>query len=314
MLRRWVSGDRNRYVADDFDLDLCYVTDRIIAMSYPATGVASLYRNSRSEIKRFLDTKHTERYLVFNLCEESLYPPLDFSHRLNPAGAVEIPFENHSVPRLRQMAELCRQAVTWLETAEENVVVVHCLAGKGRTGLMISALLVLTQDLSAGEALLMFAQKRSETSTGVTVMCQKQWLHIFAELVSACNIGDASLQERVSRIDSLFADGRQTMLFKITSVSLSSTEAVYSVKVHTRNGKRYKFPADQLIACRTGLQFNRVVTVDEDFLLVIKLGGGRRLSSWFCLDNPMHRDLETLELSSEDGDVVVKVSLESKHL
>jgi hypothetical protein len=36
-LRTLVSGQRNRMVTDDgYNIDLCYVTDRLIAMSYPA--------------------------------------------------------------------------------------------------------------------------------------------------------------------------------------------------------------------------------------------------------------------------------------
>ena len=34
----------SRYQQDGFDLDLTYVTNRVIATSFPSTGVWSLYR------------------------------------------------------------------------------------------------------------------------------------------------------------------------------------------------------------------------------------------------------------------------------
>ncbi len=45
-LREIVSGPKNRYKKDGYNLDLTYVTDRIVAMAYPAEGVEKLYRNS----------------------------------------------------------------------------------------------------------------------------------------------------------------------------------------------------------------------------------------------------------------------------
>jgi phosphatidylinositol-3,4,5-trisphosphate 3-phosphatase and dual-specificity protein phosphatase PTEN len=45
-LRKLVSGNRRRFVEDDYSLDLTYITPgRIIAMSYPASGFESVYRN-----------------------------------------------------------------------------------------------------------------------------------------------------------------------------------------------------------------------------------------------------------------------------
>ena len=44
-IRGIISGKKNRLIDDKYNLDLTYITPRIIAMAYPASGVESLYRN-----------------------------------------------------------------------------------------------------------------------------------------------------------------------------------------------------------------------------------------------------------------------------
>lgn len=44
-LRKIVSGPKNRMTEKGYNLDLTYVTSRLIAMSFPADGFESLYRN-----------------------------------------------------------------------------------------------------------------------------------------------------------------------------------------------------------------------------------------------------------------------------
>ena len=58
------SRGRERYVNEEFDLDLTYITERIIAMSFPATGMQSAYRNSLKDVAKMLKTKHQESYMV----------------------------------------------------------------------------------------------------------------------------------------------------------------------------------------------------------------------------------------------------------
>lgn len=51
-LRKLVSGNRRRFNDDDFSLDLTYIIpNRLIAMSYPASGFESLYRNSIDSVR-----------------------------------------------------------------------------------------------------------------------------------------------------------------------------------------------------------------------------------------------------------------------
>jgi len=53
-LKKKVSGPKNRFDEEGFDLDLTYITPRVIAMSFPASGVESLYRNNLSKVSKFI--------------------------------------------------------------------------------------------------------------------------------------------------------------------------------------------------------------------------------------------------------------------
>jgi len=58
---------------------------------------------------------------------------------------------------------------SWLKADEKNVAVVHCLAGKGRTGTIIGGFLMYSGLFNdADEALNFFAYKRSKNTWGVT--------------------------------------------------------------------------------------------------------------------------------------------------
>ena len=52
-LREMVSGRKKRFTDDGYNLDLTYVCNRIIAMSFPASGLESAYRNSINEVENF---------------------------------------------------------------------------------------------------------------------------------------------------------------------------------------------------------------------------------------------------------------------
>ena len=56
MLRKMVSGKKARYEDQNYNLDLTYITPRIVAMSYPADGlISATYRNELAEVARFLN-------------------------------------------------------------------------------------------------------------------------------------------------------------------------------------------------------------------------------------------------------------------
>ena len=66
MAARHVTGENKKRFVDlenNFDLDLVYVTPKLIAMSVPATGTVALYRNPLPEVARFFETRRVPRPL-----------------------------------------------------------------------------------------------------------------------------------------------------------------------------------------------------------------------------------------------------------
>lgn len=185
-----VSQNKRRYQKDGFDLDLVYVTDRIIAMSYPSSGKMSWYRNPIKEVERFFNTKHPDHYRIYNMCSERTYDNTHFHGRIE-----RILIDDHNVPLLRDAVEFVRSAQEYLADDPQNVVAVHCKGGKGRTGTMICMLLVENRLFESAQASLeYFANVRTDRTVGtkfqgVETPSQSRYVEYF-EVVKDSHGGD----------------------------------------------------------------------------------------------------------------------------
>ncbi|CAE6439660.1 unnamed protein product [Rhizoctonia solani] len=137
--RRVVSGQKARFQDGEIDLDLAYITDHVIIMGFPADGLEALYRNRREDAKRFLDERHRDNYWIFNFCplKENSYPKEYFHGRVS-----RYPFPDHHAPPLAILPLAAREMQEWLAGGEHRVVVLHCKAGKGRSGTLACAYLL----------------------------------------------------------------------------------------------------------------------------------------------------------------------------
>ncbi|XP_063570838.1 phosphatidylinositol 3,4,5-trisphosphate 3-phosphatase TPTE2-like isoform X7 [Pongo abelii] len=136
LMRRLVSENKRRYTRDGFDLDLTYVTERIIAMSFPSSGRQSFYRNPieivyvlgpfiYKEVVQFLENKHPNHYRVYNLCSETAYDPKHFHNRVG-----RIMIDDHNVPTLHEMVVFTKKLNEWMAQDLENITAIHCKGGK----------------------------------------------------------------------------------------------------------------------------------------------------------------------------------------
>ena len=72
LVRTLVSGKRRRFQKDSFDLDLTYITPRVIAMGFPGEGLEGAWRNSLDEVSRFFYFYYgVGNFLIINLSERS---------------------------------------------------------------------------------------------------------------------------------------------------------------------------------------------------------------------------------------------------
>ncbi|KAF4616693.1 hypothetical protein D9613_008608 [Agrocybe pediades] len=134
-IRRLVSGNKARFKDEklNLELDLVYVTDQVIIMGYPASGIEGLYRNRREDAIRFLEHRHGKNFWVYNFCpiKENSYEADVFEGRVS-----RYPFPDHHAPPLAIMPLVAREMHAWLSGSPERVAVLHCKAGKGRSGTM----------------------------------------------------------------------------------------------------------------------------------------------------------------------------------
>ena len=177
-IKSLVSQKKARFCYDGFDLDLTYITMKIIAMGLPSTSIEGLYRNNMEDVKRFFNTRHPKHHKIYNLCEEKNYPKNTFYQQ------GYYPFPDHEAPPLNSLMPFCKDAKNFLDENEQNVVAIHCKAGKGRTGTFICCLLLYLGIFdTADECMKYYGLMRVNAEKGVTVPSQKRYVNYFEQIV-----------------------------------------------------------------------------------------------------------------------------------
>uniref|UniRef100_A0A4X2JUW9 Tensin 1 n=1 Tax=Vombatus ursinus TaxID=29139 RepID=A0A4X2JUW9_VOMUR len=140
---------------DSCELDLVYVTERIISVSFPSTTDEENFRNNIREVAQMLKSKHGGNYLLFNLSERR--------HDITKLHSKVLDFgwPDLHTPALEKICSVCKAMDTWLNANPHNVVVLHNKGNRGRTGVVIAAYMHYSNiSASADQALDRFAMKR----------------------------------------------------------------------------------------------------------------------------------------------------------
>lgn len=187
LIRKLVSKKKLRYVKDGFDLDLSYISESgnavppiMVAMGFPSVSLEGMYRNQMSDVQKFLKYYHNGHYKVYNLCSERTYTPNYFEN-----STASYPFDDHNPCPFHLLVKFCEDAAEYLGRDPLNAIIVHCKAGKGRTGLVLSAALLRMKICETSEkALAYYGKARTSNVKGVTIPSQQRYVSYYEEYLS----------------------------------------------------------------------------------------------------------------------------------
>ncbi|OKL61934.1 hypothetical protein UA08_03016 [Talaromyces atroroseus] len=191
LLRQIVAGPRIQH--PEAGLDLCYVTDFLIATSGPSSKYPKrAYRNPTDALVRFLDAKHGEDWAIWEFRAEGTgYPDSEVYGRIH-----HFPWPDHHPPPFALIPAIMASMRNWLledAAAEEEqqsqaksdntnsskrVAVVHCKAGKGRSGTIACSYLISQEGWKLEDALRRFTERRMRVGfgEGVSISSQRRWI------------------------------------------------------------------------------------------------------------------------------------------
>ena len=123
------------HISLNIAVELTYASPLVIVTSGPSSSYPQrAYRNPTDALVRFLDSKHGENWAIWEFRAEGTgYPDSEVYDRI-----WHYPWPDHHPPPFALMPNIMASMRNWVKDSnkEENgrVIVVHCKAGKGRSG------------------------------------------------------------------------------------------------------------------------------------------------------------------------------------
>lgn len=177
LLRQIVASPRARH--PEAGLDLCYVVDNIIVTSGPGASYPQVaYRNPLKDVVKFLDSKHGENWSIWEFRAEGTgYPDSEVYNRIR-----HYPWPDHHPPPFNLVPLIMASMRNWLKGPDAEgkgrVAVVHCKAGKGRSGTMSCSYLISEESWTPEAAMQRFTERRMRPGfgNGISIPSQLRWI------------------------------------------------------------------------------------------------------------------------------------------
>ena len=166
----------------------------VIATSGPSIDFPKrAYRNPLDALVNFLDNKHGKDWCIWEFRAEGTgYPDSEVYHRIH-----HYPWPDHHPPPFALIPAIMGSMRNWLQSLDDDgkkdqdgsegqgksdktkrVAVVHCKAGKGRSGTIACGYLISEQGWKAEDALQRFTERRMRVGFGAGVSIPSQLRYV----------------------------------------------------------------------------------------------------------------------------------------
>jgi hypothetical protein len=166
------------------DAQVVYITDRLITLSHPAMASSQdgeiTAERKLAAVAHMLQRRHGGRYMMWNLSE------VDYDTGMLDDQVLNFSFPGSPSPPLGLMLKLLVSMESWLKADDRNVVVVHCLTGKGRTSTVLAAFLCWMGEAGFGDvyqALEYIARCKKVSLEELTIPSQRRYASYFKNML-----------------------------------------------------------------------------------------------------------------------------------
>ena len=200
-IRSLLPTGKHRLMSENKSLDLSAITPRMYAMSYPSENfIESMYHNDQDDIAEYFNKNHPNKYLIFNLSGK----PYSNKGKFNNS-VIDYFWRDHKAPPLYDIFNIIKEAFSYLKKDKQNVICLHCSAGKGRTGTICCSLLLYGRlCFKADDANNYFSYKRfKQLNKGVQEPSQLRYINYLDKLMQKREY----IQLKVYEIKDVFITG-----------------------------------------------------------------------------------------------------------
>ncbi|MEQ2276907.1 hypothetical protein XENORESO_014380, partial [Xenotaenia resolanae] len=161
-------------------IDLTYITERIISIICSSACPEDLYLQNLKKIIPMLESKHGHNYMLITLSQK--HDVLTkMTHKVFNTGWLDL-----LAPSLDQIFNVCTAMENWLQGNPKHVLVLHCRGDRGRLGVLVASYIHFTNmSASADLSLDHFAMRKfyNDKLSALMIPSQKRYVWMVGSML-----------------------------------------------------------------------------------------------------------------------------------